>query len=40
MWDRRQPVGDIVGAGKDREHTGRRERYPLIYRDDARMGVG
>ena len=37
--DRAEPVGDVVGAGKDREHAGRRERRLLVDRDDARMGV-
>ena len=37
---RREPVGDIVTAGKHREHCGRCERCCFVDRSNTRMGMG
>ena len=38
--DWREPVGDVVVAGEDREHARRGERCCLVDGRDMRMGVG
>ena len=38
--DRRQSVGEVIGAGQHREYAGCRKRSPLVERDDSRMRMG
>ncbi len=40
VWDRPEPIGEIVLAGEDREYARRCERCGFVDRCNMRMGVG